>query len=94
LQKEILITVSDEKVKVLEEKVDLLLKSLSDIIVERQCIGDWLTEEQAIKLTGLKKSTLYIMRKDGTITSSTITGKSVYYRRSDFEHLLEINEKK
>lgn len=89
MQREVLITISDEKLKVLEEKMDLLQKSLNDLITEKQSIGDWITEERAIKLTGLSKSSFYNMRKEGKITSSSISGKEVWYRRADFKKILD-----
>jgi hypothetical protein len=57
-------------------------------------IGDWVPASVAMKLTGLKRSSLLALRKTGKLTSSTISGKCVFYRRSDFEKLLNENELK
>ena len=56
-------------------------------------LGDWISEAEAIGLTGLSRGTLLKLRNEGTISCSTLSGKSNFYRIGDFKKLLEKNEK-
>jgi len=57
-------------------------------------IDDWITEKEAIRITGLCRSTLLKLRKEGELTSSTLSGKENFYRLSDIKKLLDLNETK
>ena len=70
-------------------QVLLMQKAQSD-----NMLGDWLSEQDAITLTGLKKTRLYELRMEGKITSSTLGSKAVFYRISDFKALLNENKRK
>lgn len=78
----------------LHQDIERLLYLMEEIQNERISMGDWVSEEQIKKITGLGKTTLYNLRTSGVVSSSTISGKGVFYRRSDFERLLNENEKK
>jgi hypothetical protein len=79
----------EEKIAEMQVKVDAIYKML----LADKSLGDWIIEARAIELSGLSKSTLFVLRKAGKLTSSTISGKGVFYRRSDFERMLNDNEK-
>lgn len=71
------------------------LKNLIEQLMESQIkIEDWITEKEAIRLSGLSRGTLLKLRKAGDLSSSTLSGKQNFYRIKDFKKLLEINEQK
>jgi predicted DNA-binding transcriptional regulator AlpA len=55
-------------------------------------IGDWLPEREVLRITGLGRTTLYNLRNDGKISSSTISGKGLWYRMTDIEKIINANE--
>lgn len=57
-------------------------------------LGDWISEQDAMTLTGLGKTRLYQLRVTGAICASTLGGKAVFYRLSDFKVLLNKNVRK
>ena len=64
------------------------LKDLIEQLVDGQNkIEDWITEKEAIRITGLCRSTLLRLRKEGELTSSTLSGKQNFYRLSDIKKL-------
>jgi hypothetical protein len=77
--------------RLLSELIDLK-KLVTILIDEKTKIEDWITEKQAIRITGLSRGTLFKLRKEGAITSSTLSGKQNFYRISDFKNLLNKNE--
>ncbi len=90
MQHEADIQVLDSKIAGIQATVN----EVKEILLTEKSFGDWIPEPKAIELTGIKKSSLLVLRKAGKLTSSTISGKGVFYRRSDFERLLNDNEKK
>ena len=50
----------------------------------------WLTNAEALEYLGLSKATLSRFRSSGKLPYSKV-GKSVYYRRSDLDKLLQAN---
>ena len=60
---------------------------------ELESINDWIDEESAKRITGLGKSTLYVLRKSGRLTYSRLTKRKLFYRISDLSRLLDENEK-
>ncbi len=90
MQHETDIQVLGSKIAGIQATVD----SIYERLLKEKSFGDWIPESKAIELTGIKKSSLFALRKAGTLTSSTISGKGVFYRRSDFERILNDNEKK
>lgn len=76
-----------------QDRLDAIQKLLMQNSQTEGMLGDWVDENTAIAISGLKKSSLFALRKAGKLTSSTISAKGVFYRRSDFERLLNDNEK-
>lgn len=74
-----------------QDKLDAIQKLLMQNAQTENALGDWISEHQAMGY-GLKKSALFALRKKCVLTSSKI-GRKTYYRRSDFERLLNDNEK-
>ena len=75
----------------LENKLEAVLNRLDEKNTE-QAIGDWLPESVVMRLTGLSKSTLFRLRNECKLTSSTLKTKKVFYRKSDLVKLLDKNE--
>jgi len=53
-------------------------------------LGDWLTEQEAQKLTGVKRVKLYYLRIEGEIEFSKI-GRKVFYSKQSIVDYLERN---
>jgi hypothetical protein len=77
----------------LENKLDAILNKLDEKNPD-EAIGDWLPEIVVMRLTGLSRSTLFRLRNECLLTSSTLKSKKVFYRKSDLEKLLNKNEGK
>lgn len=79
------------------ELLEVLTARLEKIerLLDHAALGldDWVDEATVKELTGLGKSTLYMLRKNGDLTSSRFSKRKVYYRRSDLGRLLDKNEK-
>ncbi len=86
-------TIIAEEIRVLEHKLDQLLKIHKSNYQREKIFGDWISENEAVELTNLSKSTFLILRKEGKLTSSSISGKANFYRLSQIKELLEENEK-
>ena len=87
-----LILNNDSKLDSLQAAVFYLKELVEQLITSQHKIEDWVNEKEAMKITGLSRGTLLKLRKDGRITSSTISGKQNFYRISDFKKLLDLNE--
>ena len=87
-----LILNNDSKLDSLQAAVIYLKELVEQLITKQNKIDDWVNEKEAMKITGLSKGTLLKLRKDGRITSSTLSGKQNFYKISDFKKLLEQNE--
>lgn len=78
--------------------LELIIKDLKEQVLHQQLreesIGEWLSEDRIMKITGLGKTSLYKLRKDCKVPYSTILGKGVFYKLSDFERLLKKNAMK
>lgn len=83
---------TEEKIETIYEHVCKMREQLTTIAAAK-AMDDWISQKQAEQLTGLSKSTLYAMRRQGLLTHSTFTGKEVYYRRSDLIRFLNMQEK-
>lgn len=80
------------QLQILEDR----LKSIESKIVfskEIESINDWIDEESVKRITGLGKSTLYALRKNGKLTFSRLGKRKLFYRISDLSRLLDENEK-
>lgn len=84
----------DKKLDAIGVYINSLNIYLEQLTSEKENIGEWISENEAKRLTGLSKSTLLKLRKEGRIRSSTLSGKKIFYRRSDFNNLLDKNEQK
>ena len=82
------------KMESIESLLNGINRQLSIRVTEKNAIGDdWVDQDTIMRLTGLGRTKLYELRKENKITSSTIAGKEVFYRLSDFIKLLNTNEK-
>jgi len=88
------ITAIQDQLKGVQEELSDIKALLVQKSVADKSLGDWIPEHLAIELSGLKKSSLFEMRKAGRLKYSTISGKGVFYRKSEFEKILNTNEKK
>ena len=88
-------TVTDmvEEIKTLHELVENLIVVVSNSDRRTLLLDDWISEKQAIAVTGLSRGTLLKLCNEGKTIKSTLSGKSNFYRLSDFKSLLEKNEK-
>lgn len=93
MNRETLYINNEAQVKSLEKKIDDLYNIIEKFIAEKQSIGDWMNEKLAMDLTGLGKTKLYELRNNGKVRSSCLTERKLFYRRSDFEKLLNTNQK-
>lgn len=82
------------KFEMLQIELSYLKDLMEQLIEAHNKIEDWITEKEAIRISGLSRSTLLKLRKEGQLTSSTLSGKQNFYRISDFKKLLDINEQK
>jgi len=73
--------------------VEELLLEIKETMETNKELDDWIDERSTQQITGLKKSTLYKLRKLGKITSSRLGKPKVFYRKSDITKLLNENEK-
>jgi len=84
---------TEAKLQALHDKVDNLTSMLQNLLSESKAIGtDWISEQRVFSLTGLSRSSLFYLRREGKLTSSSIGKKAVFYRLSDIERLLNENE--
>ena len=72
--------------------MNIIAEMLYKLQKERTTFGEWVPEKEVIAVTGLSRATLLKLRNAGKVTSSTISGKQLYYRLSDFKKLLDKNE--
>ncbi|MGP8216421.1 MAG: helix-turn-helix transcriptional regulator [Bacteroidia bacterium] len=93
MEKQILIVIDETKLSALISKVDGLQILVERILSENNNQSGYVTEARAKEITGLSKSTLYKLRKNFKIGSSSFGGRDVYYKLSDLEALLKENEK-
>lgn len=80
--------------EVLQTELSELKNLVEQLVRDNNRIDGWITEVEAIGISGLSRGTLFKLRKQGVISSSTLSGKQNFYRLSDFKKLLELNEQK
>lgn len=85
------IEVLQAQVRDVQDKLNTIQLLLMQKAQTENLLGDWVDEDTVIALTGLKKTRLYQLRVEGKIESSTLGGKAVFYRLSDFKALLNKN---
>lgn len=81
-----------EKVEALQASVNSVAEMLTTMQKDRLTFGDWVPEHEVMTITGLSKATLLKLRNGGKLSSSTISGKQIYYRLSSIKKLLDRNE--
>ncbi|MBP9068395.1 MAG: helix-turn-helix domain-containing protein [Bacteroidia bacterium] len=84
------ILIPQKKFEELEQKVDLLIqlgKEAGKVVK----LNDWISEQEAQKLLGLKETSMWALRKKKRVVSSKIGGKIFYSLRS-IEKLLDKNQ--
>lgn len=85
------ILIPQEKFEHLVHKIDelfVLLYQKNELPLK---IEDWVPEAYAQKLLGLKKTSLWALRKKGKIIYSKI-GSKIFYSRSSIEKMLNKNQ--
>lgn len=80
-------TTDSEAFKQIMAKLDKI-----ESMIAKPAIADkWVDEQEAMKITGLGKSSLRNRRKKNTITWSTETGRNIKYLRKDLEEIITKN---
>lgn len=81
----------------MEESISKLLQlTEANLSVEKTAvIGDFIHEVEVQRITRIGRTTLYKLRKEGILSSSSIIeGKGRFYRLSEIEALLYARQKK
>ena len=86
-------TKTEDRLDAMEKLLHSIDRKLEKVIAANACVGDRLKEEDIMMITGLGKTSLYNLRKNDKVRSSTIAERGVFYRLSDFEKILRKNEK-
>lgn len=94
LQQGVHIVVAEERLRAIEESIAQLKLLIESMRSDERKIGDWLSEDDTIRLSGLGKTTLYNLRKSGQLSNSTISGRGVFYRKSELELILNKKAKR
>lgn len=81
-----------EELRLVSTTVNSLIELFKINKQREKLLGEWIHEKEVIKLTGLSRNTLYNFYKEGKVRRSSISGKSNYYKMSDFKTLLDKNE--
>jgi hypothetical protein len=92
LQQGVHIVVAEDRLRAIEESIAQVKQLIESLQSEEGKIGDWLSEDDTMRLSGLGKTTLYNLRRAGQLSSSTISGRGVFYRKSELENILNKNE--
>lgn len=81
-----------DKLDALQASVNILAEMVLKLQKDKTTFGEWVNEKEAMKITKLSRSTLLKLRREDKISSSFISGKTPYYKISDFKKLLDNNE--
>ena len=81
----------NERLEALQTSV-LQLQDMVALLTIENVKLDWLNEKRTMSLTGLSRSTLLSLRKQGKLSSSSLATKAVFYRLSEIKRLLDKNE--
>jgi hypothetical protein len=87
------ITAMNRKMELIAQKLDSvidILRSLNDKSDGE--INDWITVEEASRISGLGRTKLYHLRKAGQLEYSSLTGKEKFIRKSSLFELLNRNQ--
>lgn len=88
----------DENVNRIENLVEQIAKILDRIeeiclLSETNSIGDWIEEKHLQRLTGISNSSLYRLRKSGSVLFSTITPRLIMYNKKSLIKFIEKNSR-
>ena len=81
-----------EEIRALQYSVAQLIAATKDEHRKNKMFGEWISEKEAMQLTGLSRSSLFTLTKQGKLIKSSIAGKKNYYKLSDFKRLLDENQ--
>jgi len=84
------ITIDSKAFKKIMSKLNLIEQTIKSLSLNNSQ-SRWITEEEAMALTGLGKRSLLRKRKAGELTYSTATGRKIKYLRKDVENYLNDN---
>lgn len=84
------ITNTPDQTAALHAKLDLILVMLSE--AQNGQIGDWLSQDRTLKLTGLSLRTLLNLRNAGLVRSTTLAKKGIWYSKNSLIKLMNKNE--
>lgn len=84
------ITFDSKAFKAIMDKLTFLEKSVK-IMSSHNGFSRWMTEDEVMQITGLKKRTLREKRSKGVFNWTTATGRKIKYLRKDVEGYLENN---
>lgn len=80
------------KLEALQVSVNSIAEAVKKIQEGKAVMKDWIDQEEAMRITSLKKSSLYELRKAHRLTSSKL-GRKTFYRLSEIENMLDENER-
>ena len=84
------ITIESKAFKIIIDKLTFLEQTVK-VLSLNNGHSRWITEEEAMMLTGLGKRSLHDKRKKGDFNFSTATGRKIKYLRKDVENYLNNN---
>lgn len=82
------ITIESDAFKIIIKKLNLIEQYIKSTTTTK---SKWISEEEVMMLTGLKKRTLREKRSKGEFTYSTATGRKIKYLRKEIEDYLNDN---
>ena len=77
------------KIEAIESKIDKILMGQSAEKASK--IGDWISEQETQEILGLKKTSLWYLRKTKKLTYSKV-GAKIFYSLKSIEKLLNKNQ--
>lgn len=84
------ITIESHAFKIIMNKLNLIEQTIKVLSINNGH-SRWITEEETMMMTGLKKRTLREKRKKGQFNYSAATGRKIKYLRKDVEDYLNNN---
>ncbi|MGP8214246.1 MAG: helix-turn-helix transcriptional regulator [Bacteroidia bacterium] len=85
------IVIDESRLKAIEESIAKLIQmaEANNISGKSLAIGDWVHEDEVYRLLKIGRTSLWRLRKEGILSSSSIIdGKGTFYRLSEIEELL------
>jgi hypothetical protein len=84
------ITIDSKAFKKIMEKLDRIEICVKKISLSKTS-SKWISEEEAMAITGLGKDSLRKKRQSGVFNYTTATGRKIQYLRMDIEKYLDNN---